>query len=304
MYHTTVAMVAVYVAVMLLIFQRGAQNVFWGDSTVQFRRTFGLQESRGTISNLRDLIVPLISQYRIFVGSMIVAAVAVSLLILRLVQCARSRSLAPVRTNTLLFAWALAGLISFGSINLKFPHYFELMLIPLYAFVVADVAAMLRRRELSRRGEQMSQRRPRRRRAHRDLLKLVVGVATVVVVVLGLGAFAWRIVGHHDNALKSVAEYAAADIPRTDVVITEEPIGTMIPQPYVKMYHANEVAGLARYIITYQSITEQIPNYPAFMELLRHATPVKVFEGFKEKLTVWRVDQPAPARQTVVAFRH
>jgi 4-amino-4-deoxy-L-arabinose transferase-like glycosyltransferase len=277
MFLTTAATIAVYVAVMLLIFQDGTRNVFWDDSTVQFKRTVGLHESRGTLSSLRDYVVPLLHRYRVFAGTMLVALGGILLLLFRLGQCAWSRSLAPVRPNSLLFSWALAGLISFGSINLKFPHYFELLLIPLYAYLVAEVARIARHAGTA----------PWRRQ--------LLAAAAAAVVVLGLCAFGWRIVGQSDNALKDVADYAGAVIPRDAVVITEETIGTIIPQPYAKMYRAGEVAGVARYIITYESQTQRIPTYPALRDLLRRSTRVAVFKGFKEKLTVWRIDDSAQA---------
>jgi hypothetical protein len=62
------------------------------------------------------------------------------------------------------------------------------------------------------------------------------------------------------------------------------------------MYHAGEVAGSARYIITYESFTERIPTYPALQALLRRSTPIRVFRGFKEKLTVWRIDAADPGQ--------
>jgi 4-amino-4-deoxy-L-arabinose transferase-like glycosyltransferase len=273
---STLGVIAVYLITMTLIYQHGTGNAFWRDQWVQMQRTFvSSNDTRGSLHTPYDLWRPFADQYKIFVGTVVVAAFAFGLVVYRLWQAWRQRTFYDLRNHSVQFSWLAGGFVVFGVAQLKFPHYFMLVLIPAYGFLVTEATSVLRRDA-----------------AYKAMfLRMVVyPLVTTAVVVLGLLGFWWRIVDHHDNALKSLAQYSSATIPHNDVVITEEPIGMMIPQPYCKMWRAASCAGVAKYVITYESHTQHIPTIPGLQQLLQRSTPVKVIIGFKEKLTVWRIN--------------
>jgi hypothetical protein len=110
-------------------------------------------------------------------------------------------------------------------------------------------------------------------------------------IAADLGAFYLRIVDQNDNALLQVATYVTANVPASDTVLADEPVGVMIPQPYCKLESAGTCPNV-KWIVTYTSLTQKLPTQasdPQLYVLLHGAERVVVFEGFKETITVYRV---------------
>jgi hypothetical protein len=145
-----------------------------------------------------------------------------------------------------------------------------MLLIPMYAYVGAVLHDVVARRP------------PMPRRP----LLLGAGVLAVLLAVNGV-TFWERIAGRNDNALAAVAAYASAHLPPRAVILTEETIGTIIKQPYCKMFRVQTCP--ASYIITYTSHTQQPPDIPLLHRLIAEGTKLAVFQGFKEQITVYRV---------------
>lgn len=273
MLATTAIVIAAYLGAMTLIYWRGGNDYFWKESWVQFQRTLALKGSRGNITNIGAMITPLLHQYRVFVGTILVAVASTLLVGWRLIQSFRAHSWHPVSRNSVLFAWVLASIISFGLIGLKFPTYFQLLLVPMYVYVVIEMGEKYERKNTKRR------------------IRVLLAGAVAGIVALSLLGFQWRIVEHSDNAMKSAEQYIALHIPRTDVVLAEEPVGVMIPQRYCNLYRAGACRTVADYIITYTTRQHPAPTYPALQQLLAHSREVKIFTGFKETLTIWRIQR-------------
>lgn len=269
---STAAVVITYAGVMSLLYP----HVFWSDMHIQLVRSFGSSSTgrQGAIQNLGDLVRPLLGPYRLFAGTLLLSVIGGVVWAVRVVQCIWKRSWAPVKDNSLLFAWMTAAVIGFGIIRLRYPNYFEVILIPTYAYLAAEVIARLRTSDSIRRRQ-----------------VYVLGAA--VIVALGITGFGWRIMGYSANPLKEVGQYATIHIPRTDMVIADEPVGMAIPQPYSYIQILpGFAASAADYVITYESDTYKIPRYPTLRMLLRDSTRLKVLSGFKEKITVWRINKP------------
>jgi hypothetical protein len=81
------------------------------------------------------------------------------------------------------------------------------------------------------------------------------------------------------------------DIPRGSVVVTEEEVGDEIPQQWCTPARAASCGPATGYVITYTSYLEPAapPADHAFWALMRRATRVITFTGFKESVTVWRL---------------
>jgi 4-amino-4-deoxy-L-arabinose transferase-like glycosyltransferase len=213
LFVSAAAVVAVYFVSMLIIYARHGHDYFWDDTLVQVRRTFGLQSHRGTINSPGEYVGPLVDQYRVFLATVVVALASAALIIVRVVQCIRQRSFAAVSANSLLFSWAVAAVVCFGAIDLKFPHYFLLVLIPLVAYLTSEATNYVLGIDTPK-------------------ARWIGGAVLGLIVVLGLVTFQLRIVNHHDNALEQTRVFATTSIPADAVVITEETVGTIIPQQY------------------------------------------------------------------------
>jgi 4-amino-4-deoxy-L-arabinose transferase-like glycosyltransferase len=273
------AVIAVYLAVMIPLFDPGRHDWYLQQTLVQVKRVLGLRASRGTLSSPGEFLHLITHQYVVFVPSLVVALAGVVVIVS---ACARARSLRPLRRNSLLVSWSAAGVVVFGASAIRYEQYFELILIPLYCLLWTEVCRHVRAR-------------PRTAPA---------AVATgLIVLTASLSTSFVRVLARDDNALAQVQQYAQSHIPRDSLVITEEEIGDEIPQPWCAVTRAAICGSTAAYAITYESYLQ--PAVPdgdrAFRAMMTHATRIGTFEGFKETITVWRLRaRTPPALQRVV----
>ncbi len=272
----TSAVIATYVGIMAWWFG----TTYWRESTVQLRRIFGMQQSRGAVTSLNSTFGPLLTQYKIFVITVALAGLAGVLLAIRAVRMIRARSVASLEGNTILFSWALAAIVCFGVMQLKLPHYFIMAVVPLYCYLGQEL-------QLRTTVDQPWAGGSASRR-------VVLGLLATAMLIGNTVAFDVRFVQHSDNALRQTAEWAQQHLPNDALVITEESVGAVIPQPYCKIAHPGTCKN-ASYIITYTSFTQQPPNTPTVNQLLATATPIAQFVGFKEHITIYRLaPKPSP----------
>jgi 4-amino-4-deoxy-L-arabinose transferase-like glycosyltransferase len=264
------AVVVAYLAVMIPLFDNGRHDWYLQQTLIQLERVVGLRRSQGTLTSPGQFLHLAGHQYVIFAPSL---AVALAGAVFIVVRCARARSLDPVRHNSLLLAWAAAGVIVFGASAIRYQQYFELVLIPLYCLLWTEVCRWVR--------------------AHPRALP-AAAVAGTLVMAAGLGTFYLRVLDHHDNVLDQVRLYAEQDIPRHSVVVAEEEIGDEIPQAWCTPARAGVCGTAASYAITYTSYLQPAapPADHAFWAMMARATRVTTFTGFKETVTVWRLARP------------
>lgn len=263
---TSFGIVTSYVVVMALLFES-----YWDQTLVQFRRAFFLEESRGALTGISQVLAPLVSQYRIFFVTMLLSLVAFCLVVIRLVQMAQRRSVEPVRGQALLFSWLLAGLLFFGVIGLKLPQYYFMVLIPLLCYLIAEAKQFTKEQSAPRNW------------------KTLTAIVMIPLVIGGLGAFTLRIVTSDDDALRTTAAWARTNLPLDATVITEESIGTLIPQPYCKMWRTVWCDEEASYVITYESHTQKLPGNRRLHQLIHSGKALETFEGFSREITVYRI---------------
>ena len=265
MLATAFAGMLLYGAVMLLIYK----GVFWHDTLVQLKRTFGVQASRGTLNDPSDVIRPLINQYRVFVTTIVGAGIAFAVMAWRIVEGLTTRSWAKIKENSLFFAWGAAALGGFAAIALRFPHYYIMVAVPLYVYLVSE-------------GVYSDRRSPR-------AWRLWLFTAIVVIVAIGgLFAFGMRIVAisNSDQALQETAAFMQEHVPHDAVVIADQPVGSIIPQPYCNPFR---LCPQAKYLITYASDTQQLPNTPGYQELLKRTVILKEITGYKERISIRKI---------------
>ncbi|HEX2818677.1 MAG TPA: glycosyltransferase family 39 protein [Streptosporangiaceae bacterium] len=247
-------------------FDVAGHDWFIQQTMVQVRRVLGLQPSGGTLTSPVKALHLLLAQYKVFVPSLIVAITATTMAVRRLWRCYRVRDWDPVRGNALLFSWMSAGVAVFGFSSLRFPQYFALVLVPMYAFFWTEA----RRWDWDRRA---------------------VGALGVVACVAGLLSLWGRLGAYDDNVFAQVQRYAATSIPANAVVVADEAVGDLITQPYCREQQADPCSGHATYAITWDTYLQtswQLGD-PAFHQMMTGAVKLKSWTGFNGTVTVWRL---------------
>ena len=263
------AVVAAYVITMIRVYDLPGQPWFTDQSLVQVRRVLGLDQSEGTLTTPAGALHLLTAQYRYFVPSLALAAVAFGIAARRTWQCYRARDWSPARPNALLYAWFATGVVIFGTSSLKFPQYFALILVPAYCYLWTELARWTW---------------PRR-------VKLAAaGAATAA----GIGSFLLTVPAFSVNSLAEVQSYAAHQIPGQAIVVTEQSIGDLIQQRWCTVEDASACVGHATYAITWRTYLQSSfgQGDAAFYQLMKGATPVRSFGGAVGTATVWRLSNP------------
>jgi hypothetical protein len=262
--------VAYILGAILLTLSHGG-DAFLSDSAVQLQRLTGHKASRGSIGGGATLSA-LTGPYKVFALTLGLSAAGALVVAWRAAQALRRRSISAI-PDPLLFCWAASALVCFAALKLKMGHYFMMVELPLLLVLAAEL-------------------RPRLR----DRRRLALGLLAVALAA-NMMTFTLRFADRHDNALGAVAAYAAHDLPPGALVLTEESVGSIIGQPYCKLTKVSACAGQAQYLMIYRSLTQAPPAIAQLDGLLRYATPLRTFTGFKERITVYR----APARGAVCA---
>jgi 4-amino-4-deoxy-L-arabinose transferase-like glycosyltransferase len=261
------AVLAAYLLVMIPLYDPVGHDWFIGQSTTQIRRVLGLQHSGGTLTSAKGALHLLAAQYRFFVPSILLAFAAFLTVARRVLRCYLARSWEPAQGNALLFSWLVTGIVVFGFSSLKFPQYFALILIPAYCFLWTEVAGW-------------------------DWRSAWRCTAMAAATLAGLGSFLLTVPAFSANTLAEVQQYAAARIPASSIVVSEQSIGDLIQQPWCTVEVATKCVGKADYAITWRTYLQssfQQGNLD-FRQMMRGAIPVKTFSGAVGTATVWKLD--------------
>jgi 4-amino-4-deoxy-L-arabinose transferase-like glycosyltransferase len=246
----------------------------------QILRLVGLRKSPGAIKSTSDIIQPLLHQYGIYAATVVMLALTGLLIVGRLVQAARHRSLEPLRrADALLLSWALAGYLVFGLAGLKFPHYLFMIMLPAYCYLIAELW-------------QWVQERGRHGAAPLVRSRLVVTACLCVVLALsGLYATYARVIARNDNAVGQTILWFQRNAAQGDRVIADEFIGQQIPQPYCGIKHVGTCLskGQPRYVVAYTTTTQKLPDDGKLKSLINRGIVVVRFTGFKERIIVYRI---------------
>jgi 4-amino-4-deoxy-L-arabinose transferase-like glycosyltransferase len=260
------AVLVTYAVAMIRMYDLPGHDWYVSQTLVQVLRVIGARQSGGTLTSPGKLLHLLAAQYKYFVPSALVALAALATAVRRLLQCYRARSWQPARDNALLFSWFWAGLVVFGASSLKYPQYFALIIIPGYCYLWTELR---------------NWHWPGAMRAAAPLAASAAGLASLL---LALPAF-------QANTLGLVQQYAATQIPRQAIVVTEESIGDLIQQRWCTVEQATACARAARYAITWKTYLQssfQLGD-PAFRHLMQGAVPVRSFAGPVGTATVWQL---------------
>jgi Dolichyl-phosphate-mannose-protein mannosyltransferase len=269
LFGTAALMILAYVGIMIRLFDLPGHDWFIEENLVQVRRVLGDQKSGGTLTSPAAALHLLFAQYRVFLASFLIAVASFVLAVKRLLRCWKIRNWSPVQGNVLVFSWMAAGVVVFGVSSLRFPQYFALLLVPMYCFWWTEFWQW------------------------RRAVSVKLG-AVLLAALAGLTSFWLRVPTQPGNPFLEASQYAAQHIPRGDVVVTEETIGDLIPQPYCRVeLPANCEHGTAAYAITWVTYLQSsfVLGGQPFAEIMRGAVPVRSFKGFSGTATVWRLRQ-------------
>jgi 4-amino-4-deoxy-L-arabinose transferase-like glycosyltransferase len=250
----------------VLAFDTPGHDWWLQDTTVQVHRVFGIQPSGGTLTSPTAALHLLLAQYDVFAPSFLIALVTLVMALRRLWVCYRQRDWRPVSANPLLWSWMAAALVIFGFSSLRYPQYFALILVPMYAWFWTEA------------------RHWRLRRWGRVVLLAVACLA-------GIASFSGRVVGYDDNVFADVQQYAATSIPPGAVVIADESIGDLIKQPYCREQQSAPCAGVASYLITWDTYLQTTWDLgdPVYRKTVAGALPLRSWTGFNGTVTVWEI---------------
>lgn len=258
----------------ILLYVVGMSVVFGADFLEQYRvqltRALGIATSRGSVG-LGDLVQAAIGTYRPFVVTVSAAVLSALMVGYRLFTAIRARSLAVLRgADSLYLSWALAGLVSFALLGVRLPQYFMLVFIPLYVYAGTRIVTVLRTA-----GE------------GRARTTLAVGALLLMVIALNGVTFMSRIALQEDNAIRQASAFVAENYSEGDLVLADEPIGVLVPQPYLQtdLWAAGINQLPPDLIVTYTSLTQKLPT--EVETALIRATPVFTATGFKETIVVY-----------------
>jgi 4-amino-4-deoxy-L-arabinose transferase-like glycosyltransferase len=252
----------------VLAYDSPGQDWWLQDTMVQIRRVLGMQQSGGTLTSPAAALHLLFAQYDVFAPSFLIALVTLAVALRRLWACYMERNWRPVTANPLLWSWMAAAVVIFGSSSLRYPQYFALVLVPMYAWFWTET----RQWQLRRRGR---------------------AVLLAVACLAGIASFFGRVVGYDDNVFADVQHYAATSMPPNVVVIADEAVGDLIKQPYCREQDAVPCAQVASYAITWDTFLQTTAELgdPTFRELMIGAVRLRSWTGFNGTVTVWRISR-------------
>ncbi|HUY75993.1 MAG TPA: glycosyltransferase [Ktedonobacterales bacterium] len=276
----------VYLVAGIGAFAFSSSNQFLLQHLHQILRTTDKVSSRGNVASLQQVITALVNQYKVFTLTVVLCAAGAIVLCVDMLRCVTRRSLAPLRRHSLEASWTLAAFILFGAVQIKFINYFAYVMIPLLVYLCVRVVDVVKPWVA-----------PTARR--KTIVRIGLAALLLVVVGLDLVSFDQRIVTRDDNTFLSVQAYAAVHIPAHDQVLTEQPIGTMIRQPYCQLTNITNCAH-PRWIILFLSLTEQPPTSAQLHRLLAISKLRETYIGFKETVYIYQIALPhkTPVKST------
>jgi len=261
---TIAVSVAVYVGIMFLIYGPNyiTQQVW------QFNRLLGVTGSRGMNFSVGTMIKVILDRYWIFVTTVLAIVVGWPLVIWDYLK-----SLVKNNVNEedgLIISWALAGCVFAVCSQLKGPHYLILWLVPTYIFMAGKIVNWFKGRSLP-----------------------WISVIAVTFVVINLLTWNYRVQVQQGDTLRESANYISTNLPQDSVVVTEQFLGTLIDQQYLRIDQATtEKLMKADYLAIYASSTQTIDDLPAIIQgWFYYCRPVlAVFKGFKDDVVICKIN--------------
>jgi hypothetical protein len=250
----------------VITFDTGGHDWWWQDTLVQIRRVLGLQQSGGTLTSPAAALHLLLAEYDVFAPSFLIALVTLVFALRRLWKCYMERDWRPVTDNALLWSWMASAIVIFGFSSLRYPQYFALILVPMYAWFWTET----RQWKLRLRSR---------------------NVMVAAACIAGIASFCGRVVGYDDNVFADVQQYAATSIPPHAVVIADEAVGDLISQPYCREQDTVPCKDAASYVVTWDTYlqTTQELGDPTYQKIMVAAVRVQSWTGFNGTVTVWRI---------------
>lgn len=245
---------------------------FWGqlydsETVRQVERVLGIASSEGSLTSPLDFLKLMVHQYVIFLPSVVMAVAGMVVAARDLWIASRRRT--ALAGDPLILSWLAAAVIMFGASNIRYPQYFELVLIPAYLYLWMRVSFRWRG-------------------------SLLV-TATVAAMAAGVVSFSLRGLSDGGNPFQEAAQYMSVHVPRSALVSAESPLGYDIPQRYCAPYEQSpplaSCVAHTRYVISWVTDlqTANPRHYLEVSELLRHSRVIAEFSNFQGTIYIREV---------------
>ena len=262
--------VVVYVAVMYFSYGQ----LYIQAQVVEFERLFGITSARGLNFGLSEVISVIAGRYWIYITTVIAIVFGWPLVAWRYIQALIKRTASSY--DTVVISWTAGAAIFAVASQLKSPHYMVLWLIPLYVFLAGEFAHCFRGKRLA-------------------------NVWILIVFFLVASIFTWniRFMVNYGDSLRNSAAYINTDLSPNAVIGTESYMAELFNQQYMPIEQLDTVAQVEKndYLAIYTSSTASIISLPpVIQDWQQYCQPLQTFTGFKDQVTVCKVDLNSLAR--------
>ena len=267
---TALLVIVAYFAAMV----HGWGSVYISQTLTQAERVTGLASSEGTLTSPVAFVGLMTKQYSVFLPSLCAGLGGIGVVLWEGYRSIRAKSMQ--FTTPFIAAWVLGGVIIFGASDIKYPQYFELVLIPAYIYlwgvlVKAHDEGKLRFRFLP------------------------AAAFITLVVIAGIVSFAVRGIFDGGNPFAQATQWMTQNAPRNAVVSAESPLGYEIPQQGCKPYEQSpptvQCEENTSYVISWVTDlqSDNPRHYPGITELLSRSRVVATFSNFQGTVYVREV---------------
>lgn len=256
------SVIAAYVVGMSLI----VGEPYTHATTVQIKRSLGMQEARGLDYGISEVLKALLQTYWAYVGTLLALTFSG---LLALWQGWRISFPKQEDVPSVLVSWVLAAAAILAGVKLRNPHYLVYLIVPSLALFATYLWHLWLQGGKGR--------------------TVAIGLVAVLVVLnmTTLAIRATRFSG--TNALQEI-DATLDRLPADAVLVAEEPICALAEQTCYKIGTVQSAERLEAadpdYVIVYTSITQRPPDSPALLELLSGGEEVYSVRGWKETITI------------------
>lgn len=242
---------------------------FFTQTLVQIRRALGMIPSRALSYSLIEIFPQMISRYWFFFTTIICLILGLSIIVIRLTGDLRKK-----RDSSLsvVLSWSIAAAVFLTIISLKSPHYWIILLVPLYILIATEIAPLVKRDDFS-----------------------VTATTVIATLSLSLNLLTWNflILQQNTNPLLETYRYVNQHLPADARILTEEHIGCQIKQNYynIQIYRGPQDLQQINptHIILYRTITSQPLINPGLDALLQRSILIQKYIGFKEEIEIYQI---------------
>ena len=255
---------------------------FLTQTLVQIRRALGMVPSRALSYNFFEILPEIVSRYWFFFTTIICLVIGLSTIIIRLTGDPLKKK-GP--TRSIILSWSIAATVFLIIISLKSPHYWIILLVPLYILIATESEIFLKKDDFS-----------------------ITATTVLVTLSLSLNLLTWNflILEQDNNPLLETYRYVNQYLSPDARILTEEHIGCQIDQIYYNIQIHRQPEDLHEidptHIIIYRTITSQPLIDPGLEALLQRSILIQKYTGFKEEIEIYQIQSRQQIPGGILSF--